>query len=103
MKSFIVHNQEGGILRIGTCQDIDLLLQAQKGEFVIEGTADCIKQKIVDEKLVDKTQEEIEAASPKYPKIPEGEEFIQITKGQWQDVLDRLNILERTNPTELIS
>lgn len=44
MKNFIVYNSKGKILRIGTCQDNDVNLQAQENEYVIEGVADIETQ-----------------------------------------------------------
>ena len=40
MKSFIVYDSEGFILRTGSCVDSDLEMQAGDNEFVMEGIAD---------------------------------------------------------------
>jgi len=47
MKQFVVYNQEGRILRSGSCQDSTFELQAQEGEFVMEGQANDVTQKFV--------------------------------------------------------
>ena len=47
MRQFIIFNQEGNILRCGFCQDSTFSMQAQKCEFVIEGQANDVTQKVV--------------------------------------------------------
>mgnify|MGYP001038299305 CR=1 FL=1 len=50
MKNYIVHDEQGNILRSGTCVDTDFNLQ---GEFVIEGICrDDENYKVVDGQLV---------------------------------------------------
>ena len=57
MKNYIVYNSDGDILRVGICSnDNDFSLQAGEGEFVLEGTANDVTQKIVDGQIVNKTQ-----------------------------------------------
>lgn len=98
MKSFIVYNMSERILRTGCCSDGDFLLQAGDGEFVKEGTANDITQKIenpgIDGKVVDKTQEEIEADNPTPPEITFEKRPAHINNEQWQDILDRLDKLD---------
>lgn len=53
MKSFIIYNTEGRILRTGTCLDGDLLYQNGPDEFVIEGTANFQTQYIDNNAVVD--------------------------------------------------
>jgi len=91
MKDFVVY-ADGKVLRSGSCQNDTFYLQAGDGEFVIEGKADDITQKIINGKVVDKTHEEIEAEKP--PRIPKEKQPAMITNEQWQDVLDRLKKLE---------
>lgn len=92
---FIVHNQEGKILRTGECTAHDLPLQAHKdeGEFAIKGVADDSTQKIVDGKVAGKTPAEVEAEKPK--PVPVGQQQANITNEQWEDVLRRLEALEK--------
>lgn len=54
MKSFIVYNATGKILRTGTCADTDIVLQAGDGEQVIEGVANDATQMVVDHEVVDR-------------------------------------------------
>lgn len=54
MKSFVVYNDQGEILRTGACQDDDLSVQAGEGESVLEGEADDLTQMVVDGAVVDK-------------------------------------------------
>ena len=58
MKNFIIYDKEGTIKRIGVCPDNQVKIQPQENEFVIEGISDGISQKIVDGKIVDKTEVE---------------------------------------------
>jgi len=103
MKKYIVYNAEGKIQRTGVCSKKDLLKQANEDEFILEGTANDVTQKVefdgfdvdgqpINPRVVDKTPEEIEAEKP--PEILVGERPVSITNNQWQDVLDRLSKLE---------
>lgn len=86
--NFIIYNKSGRILRRVGCPQWMGKHQAHEGEFVLEGTASSITQKIVDGKVVDKTPEEIEA--DRLPGTPEELMPAQITNEQWQEVLNRL-------------
>jgi hypothetical protein len=57
MKKFIIHNQEGKILRTGSCPDEMLEIQAQDGEKVIEGIADDSKHYVNNGKVTEFTPE----------------------------------------------
>lgn len=94
MKNFIIYNSSGKILATGCCQDSDFKMQAKNGEFVMEGIANDITQKIVNGKIVDKTSEEIEHDEPTRPPLPFEKEQAQITNEQYQAMLDRLSALE---------
>jgi len=48
LKHFIVYSASGQILRTGTCAPGDVFLQARPGEFVTEGRADDIRDRVVD-------------------------------------------------------
>ena len=66
MKSFIVYNKFGEILRTGKCSDEDLHLQAGSDENVMEGVADDSLHIIVDGVVNDKqplSEEEKSAAA----------------------------------------
>ena len=99
MKRFIIYNLDKKMLRTGGCSDGDFLLQAKDGEFVMEGRANDVTQKVefdgLDEKgqpvnprVINKTPEEIEAEKP--PEIPFEKLPAQITNEQWQGVLAKL-------------
>lgn len=60
---FIVFNQEGEILRTGSCPEEMLSVQAQPGEFAIEGSAKDLTQYVVDGVVYDYTQAEMAAKS----------------------------------------
>jgi len=94
MKRFIVYNSKGQILRTGSCPDSIFFRQAHDGEFVIEGKANDVTQKIVGGKIVNKTPEEIEADNPTPIPVPFEKRPAQITNEQWQGILNRLDNLE---------
>lgn len=107
MKNFIVYNTQGEILQVGLCQNGTFYLQAKAGEFVMKGKANAATQKIkfdgldadgqpINPRVVDKTPEEMEAEKPLEPEpVPIGQQQARITNKQWQDVLDRLDKLEK--------
>jgi hypothetical protein len=81
MKNFIVHNTVGEIIRCGVCQDGDLQLQAQEGEFVIEAVGDFNTGYVADGEFVQYTAEELQRkAQPK-------QGFVwSVTTRDWVDV-----------------
>ena len=93
--SYIIYNEAGEILRTVRCSPALSKIQAKKGEFIMEGTADDSTQKIVRDKVVNKTPEEIKRENPTIPKVPKSRRLAYITNEQWQDVLDRLKRLEK--------
>lgn len=98
MKKFIVYDNTGKILRTGGCSDKDFFLQARDGEFVIEGKANDVTQKVANPgiagRVVNKTPEEIEADNPTPKPVPFEKRPAQVTNEQWQDVLGRLKKFE---------
>ena len=56
MKSFIIYNVDGIIIRTGSCVDSDFDIQAGDGEFVMEGIADDLCHMILDGQIVDKPE-----------------------------------------------
>lgn len=100
MKNFIVYNKSGKILRSGKCQEMDFLRQAQENEFVTEGKANDIIQKIqfdtdkskepINPRIIDKKPDEIESIE-----IPEEEQTIPIKRKVLKSILDRLDRLEK--------
>ncbi|MBA7608068.1 hypothetical protein ES703_15243 [subsurface metagenome] len=91
---YIIYNKLGKILRVVQCPSTEKKSQVHKDEFVMEGQADDITQKIVNGKIVDKTPEEVKADNPSPSEVPESERPARITNKQWQDVQDRLTRLE---------
>lgn len=94
---YIVYNKVGEILRTVDCPSSMSKIQAKRGEFIMEGTANDATQKIVDGKVVNKTPEEIKRENPTTPEIPKNRRLAYITNEQWQDVLKRLAALEDKN------
>ncbi len=92
---FIVYDKSGKILSTGHCQKSTLSKQAGEGEFVLEGIANDVTQRVVDGEVVDKTTAEIEKDSPKTKVKPFQDKLANITNKQWQSVLDRLVEVER--------
>lgn len=82
-------------------------IQAKKGEFVMEGEANDTTQKIefdgfdekgqpINPRVVDKSPEEVERDNPPEPRLLKGKQPANITNEQWQDVLKRLDKLEKS-------
>lgn len=94
---YIIHNAMGAILRTVDCPPTVALMQVGFGEFIIEGKANDATQKVVDGKVVDKTQEEIDVDNPPPQIILDEDRCAYISKKQWQAVLDRLSALESKN------
>ena len=106
MKKFTIYDSEGKILRSGFCTTTSFKKKAGNGEFIFEGIGNDVTQKIefdgfddngqpIDPRVVDKTPEEKEENSlPKKVKSAE-QQPASITNKQWQDVLKRLDDLEK--------
>ena len=56
MIKYIVYNNDGIILRTGTCLESDMHLQCGTDEYIMEGEADDVTQKILDGNIVDKPE-----------------------------------------------
>ena len=63
--NYIVHDKDGNILRTGTCPADMFSLQAQQGETVMEGIANDMENRIVEGKIVRKSEAEIDAIKDK--------------------------------------
>ena len=70
-----------------------LKTKARENEFVMEGLANDVEQKIIDGGIVNKTVQEIQAQALFNP-APENEKPININDEQYQSILDRLTTLE---------
>ena len=109
MRNFTVYDKEGKILRTGRCRNVDFLRQAHEGEFIIRDVANAATQKVefddfdengqpIDPRIVDKTPEEIERDNPPLPEVvelPKGKRLASVTNEQWQNVLKRLDKLDK--------
>ena len=85
MKNFVVYEKGGNILRSGACAEADLSIQAQDGEFVLEGVADDATQMIVDGKIVDKeysVTDELQATNARLQRDA------LLRESDWTQVLD---------------
>jgi len=91
---YAIYNNKGRILRIVGCHPEYIASQVKEGESFIKAPKDVndVTHKVVKGMVVNKTITEIEAQKP--PEIPESEKPVFITKGQWQEVQDRLGLLE---------
>lgn len=92
---YLLYDVKGKILGTGSCQRHMLQAQAKNypgSVFVMEGTADSRTQKVVDNKVVNKTSEEIEAE--RLPEIPFEKRQAYVTNEQWQAALKRIEKLE---------
>jgi len=53
MKSFVIYNGDGEILRSGVCVDTDFDIQAREGEFILEASCkDTKNHKVVDGQVI---------------------------------------------------
>ena len=107
MKNYIIYKKDSGqIVKSGVCSNSSFDLQAQEGESILEGIANDATQKVeitgYDDKrnpiarIIDKTKQEIEASRPtKQTEITDEQRPASITKGQWQEILNRLTALEK--------
>jgi len=94
MNPYIVYNTAGKILRTGSCPASMLEMQAHPGEKVIEGRANDYYQKMVGDKVVDKTPEEIEADNPTPAPIPDEDKPARITNKDLAALMQRVKDLE---------
>lgn len=72
MKNFIIYNNLGKILRVGSCLDGDFLYQQGVDEFILEGRADFYTQYIEDGVVKD------------MPLKPQGEYKFNYESKQWE-------------------
>jgi len=91
---YIIYNKVGNILRVVECVPVIKHLQVKEDEFIMEGTANDVTQKVVNGKVVDKTPKEIEVVQPPEPRLLKEKQPAYITNEQWQDVLKKLDKLE---------
>jgi len=93
--NYIIYDKTGKILRTVQCSPALSKIQPKEGEFIMEGTANDVTQKIVNGKVIDKAPEEIEV--PPEPRLLKEKQPANITNKQWQSVLHRLEALEKKN------
>lgn len=60
MTNYIVYNSNGEIIKTGVCPSAMVPLQVKMGEYVIEGNANDIRDRVVNGKVVPKSQAEID-------------------------------------------
>lgn len=95
---YIVYDKTGKILRSVQCPPTLAELQCKEDEFIMEGTANDIIQKIVSGKVVNKTPEEIERDNPSlFQSLPFERKPAIVTNKQWQGILSRIKKLEERN------
>lgn len=93
MKFFIIHNAQGKIIRTGSCPVTLFELQAQPGEFCIEGVADNNKQFI----SID------EGELKNYPPKPDAHHEFDYDNGQWQKPDDYSIRVEQEQQKQIIT
>ena len=92
---FCLYDDNGKIIKTGHCPKECIPSIEKYGYMLLIGFANQKTQKIINDVIVDKTPEEIEADKPlKAIPISFEEQRVDITNGQWQEVLDRLRRLE---------
>ena len=85
MKNFVVYEEGGNILRSGVCAETDLSIQAQDGEFVLEGVADDATQMVVDGSVVDKEHVETDELKATNARL---QRDALLRESDWTQVLD---------------
>ena len=85
---YIIYRGDGKILRSGNCPAQFFMDQVGIDEFIRVGIATDSLHKIVDGQIIEKGPEETPVG------LEEEEMIEEITKGEWQNVLDRLTVLE---------
>jgi len=90
VKSFIVHDSDGIILKTGLCAEADFSIQAGEGQHILEGTADDSSQMIVDGQIVDKPELVYSDAQLNNLTLTEVRSirFRLLTKSDWTQMLD---------------
>ena len=105
MKFVLYNKTTRKITATGHCQPSAFDKQAGDGEFVLEGTANDVTQKVefdglddngqpINPRVVDKTSAEVERDNPKTKPKPAKKQRAKITNEQLQNILDRLTALE---------
>lgn len=85
MKNFVVYEEGGTILRSGVCAEADFVIQAQDGEFILEGVADDATQMVVDGSVVDKEHVETDELKATNARL---ERDALLRESDWTQVLD---------------
>ena len=73
MKNYIVYDESGTILRTGICPENMVKIQAQENELVLEGEANDVECRIINGKIVRKTEKEIALIKKKREPDPKEE------------------------------
>ena len=89
---FTTYDKDGVITNTGMCLVSDVDVQVKDDESIILEKTDVHRQKVVGGKIVNKSQQELEAEQP--PPIPFEQQSALITNEQWQEVLSRISKLE---------
>jgi hypothetical protein len=85
VKNFVVYEEGGTILRSGVCAEADFVIQAQDGEFILEGVADDATQMVVDGSVVDKEHVETDELKETNARL---ERDALLRESDWTQVLD---------------
>ena len=92
MKNYIIYNESGTILRTGICPENMVKIQAQKGEFVMEGKANDIEDRIINGEIIRKTEREIALIKKKMEPDPKE----QLISQRMHEIMRRQAIEELT-------
>ena len=90
MKNFTIFNNDGRILRTGSCQDIDYELQIGESESILEGTADAATQYIDNGVVTD------------MPERPVGYYKFDYTQKAWVQDYDKADSEQRIKRNRLL-
>ncbi len=92
--NFVVYDRTGKILRWGSCLPDVAMRQAQDGEFVIEGEGNPRDHKVVDGKVISKSQFELSQIEKEERIMKNEMERFKKIRERGQQILDNMAIKE---------
>lgn len=93
---FIVYNENGNILRTGSCPRDMVSIQAQLGESVVRGDGNDRDHKVVDGQIVKKSKAEMNALVASEKTFEDVQDRLRIIRSKGQEILDAMAIKELT-------
>lgn len=95
MKKYLIYDNTGEIVRIKTQSHGAFRGTLEQGQFIIEGSANPLTEKVVNGKIVPKTAQEIAAIPAPKPIPPREKRRAWISQESWDDIIKRIEALEK--------